>query len=146
MRLAAPDCALGRGAHLRHSDAMKPYSLIAATALLSACAPFTSPQAGRNIYLQNCVSCHGADGTGGAQIPDLTQIAARAGGTYPQRRILDKLDGYATGAVVYSGAEMPNFGDLLTGRLARVETDQGQSRLLPERIIALEAYLRTIQR
>ena len=80
-RLAAHDCALGRGAHLRHSNAMKTYSLIAAFALLTACTPFTSPQAGRNIYLQNCASCHGADGQGGAQIPDLTQITARAGGT-----------------------------------------------------------------
>ncbi len=96
--------------------------------------------------MQNCVSCHGADGRGGAHIPDLTALAARAGGRYPQRMVLDKLDGYARGAVIYEGVEMPNFGDLLTGRLTRVETDRGLSRLLPEPIIALDAYLRTIQR
>lgn len=96
--------------------------------------------------MQNCVACHGADARGGAQLPDLTQIAARAGGVYPQGRVLDKLDGYARGAVVYGGAEMPNFGDLLTGRLTRVETPQGLSRPLPERIVALEAYLRSLQR
>ena len=96
--------------------------------------------------MQNCVACHGEDGRGGAQIPDLTAIAARAGGTYPQRMVLDKLDGYARGEVVYDGVEMPNFGDLLTGRLTRVETDRGLSRLLPEPIVALDSYLQRIQR
>lgn len=112
----------------------------------AACSPWTSPQAGRSIYAQNCVACHGDDGRGGAQIPDLTGLTARAGGTYPQRMVLDKLDGYARGAVIYADAEMPNFGDLLTGRLTRVQTDQGLSRQLPEQIVALDAYLQSIQR
>lgn len=125
---------------------VKPILLGIALVSLSACSPWTSPQAGRSLYEQNCVACHGTDARGGAQIPDLTMIAARAGGDYPQMRVLDKLDGYARGTVVYSGVEMPNFGDLLTGRLDRVQTDSGLSRPFPEKIIALEAYLRSIQR
>ena len=113
---------------------------------LGACSPFNSPQAGRSLYAQNCVACHGTDARGGAQMPDLTLIAARAGGVYPQTRVLDKLDGYARGQTAYDGVEMPNFGDLLTGRLDRVDLPGGRSRLLPEKIIALEAYLRSIQR
>lgn len=124
----------------------KPILLGICLVSLSACSPWTSPQAGRSLYDQNCVACHGADAQGGAQIPDLTMIAARAGGAYPQMRVLDKLDGYARGRVVYSDVEMPNFGDLLTGRLDRVQTDTGLSRPFPEKIIALEAYLRSIQR
>ncbi|WP_071797719.1 c-type cytochrome [Natronohydrobacter thiooxidans] len=115
-------------------------------AALAGCSPWTSPQAGRALYEQNCATCHGADARGGAQVPDLTQITARAGGTYPQMRILDKLDGYAQGQTAYAGAEMPNFGDLLTGRLSRVQTPSGLSRPLPEKIVALDAYLQTIQR
>ncbi len=122
--------------------------LIAAPLLatLAGCAPFTGPEAGRTLYTQNCASCHGADARGGAQIPDLTQITARAGGSYPQDRVLDKLDGYARGQTAYAGAEMPNFGDLLTGRLTRVQSATGLSREMPEKIVALDAYLRSIQR
>ncbi len=122
------------------------FGFCALATLLAGCSPWTSPQAGRSLYAQNCAACHGADAQGGAQVPDLTRIAARAGGAYPQRMVLDKLDGYARGAVAYQGAEMPNFGDLLVGRLTRVETDQGLSRQLPEPIVALDAYLRTLQR
>lgn len=116
-----------------------------ALALIAGCSPWTGPQAGRNLYAQNCVACHGEDGRGGAQVPDLTGLAARAGGTYPQDMVLNKLDGYARGAIIYSDVEMPNFGDLLTGRLSRVQTERGLSRPFPEAIIALDAYLRTIQ-
>lgn len=125
---------------------MRPVLALSFAAALVGCSPWTSPQAGRALYDQNCAACHGADARGGAQVPDLTQITARAGGTYPRMRILDKLDGYAQGQTAYAGAEMPNFGDLLTGRLLRVQTPSGLSRPLPEKIIALDAYLASIQR
>ncbi len=124
---------------------MKHSIALALLVCLAGCASTTGPEAGRALYAQNCVACHGADARGGAQVPDLTMIAARAGGAYPQIRVLDKLDGYARGQTAYDGVEMPNFGDLLTGRLARVQTDAGLSRPMPEAVIALEAYLRSIQ-
>lgn len=125
---------------------MRTVLALSLAAALAGCSPWTSPQAGRALYDQNCAACHGADARGGAQVPDLTQITARAGGTYPRMLILDKLDGYAQGQTAYTGAEMPNFGDLLTGRLLRVQTPSGLSRPLPEKIIALDAYLASIQR
>lgn len=125
---------------------MRTVLALSLAAVLAGCSPWTSPQAGRALYEQNCAACHGADARGGAQVPDLTQITARAGGTYPQMRILDKLDGYAQGQTAYAGSEMPNFGDLLTGRLSRVQTPSGLSRPLPEKIVALDAYLASIQR
>ncbi|MCC5992260.1 MAG: cytochrome c [Rhodobacteraceae bacterium] len=122
------------------------FALLCCGAVLAACNPFTGPQAGRALYDQNCASCHGSDGRGGAHVPDLTGLAARHDGRYPQLLVLNKLDGYARGDVVYSGVEMPEFGHLLTGRLTRVQTDRGLSRPLPEKLIALDAYLQRIQR
>ncbi|MDD7969811.1 c-type cytochrome [Roseinatronobacter alkalisoli] len=113
--------------------------------IIAGCTPFTTPQAGRALYGQNCAACHGADARGGAQVPDLTALARRHGGDYPQAMVLDKLDGYARGQNAYAGAEMPEFGHLLTGRLTRVRTGRGLTRPLPERIVALDAYLRSIQ-
>ncbi|MCC5963434.1 MAG: cytochrome c [Rhodobacteraceae bacterium] len=126
---------------------MKNTLLMSCAAILSlgACSTGPSTQVGQDLYEQHCASCHGADARGGAQIPDLRTIASRAGGIYPQMRVLDKLDGYARGQRAYDGVEMPDFGMLLIGPLDRVETDDGVSRPLPETILALEAYLRSIQ-
>ena len=118
-----------------------------ALALLVACAPqATTPQAGRALFAQNCAVCHGADATGGAQVPDLTGLRQRAGGTFPRALVLEKLDGYARGQAAYAGVQMPEFGGLLVGHLSRVPTDDGMSRPLPEPIIALAAWLETVQR
>ena len=125
---------------------MKPLLALAPLLALVACSPTTSPQAGRSLFAQNCVQCHGQDARGGGTIPDLTGLALRAGGTYPQAMVLDKLDGYARGQAVYAGVEMPQFGYLLTGPLTRVELPDGMSREMPEKIAALDSYLRSIQR
>ncbi|WP_296642168.1 c-type cytochrome [Roseinatronobacter sp.] len=119
---------------------------IASLLAISACSPTTSPQAGRSLFAQNCVQCHGANATGGDTVPDLTGLALRAGGTYPQTMVLDKLDGYARGQAAYAGVEMPQFGYLLTGPLTRVPMSDGMSRQLPEKIVALDSYLRSLQR
>ena len=124
---------------------MKHLSLIF-PALLMACTGPEIPGRGASLFAQNCATCHGADGTGGAQIPDLTRLAQGAGGVYPQVRVLDKLDGYARGQAAYAGSEMPNFGMLLTGPLTRVPLADGLSRELPEGIVALDAYLQRLQR
>lgn len=134
--------ALGRG--------MKTYIPLFAALALAGCMPagqsaFTSVEVGRNVYAANCVACHGASATGTEAGPDLTRITARAGGVWPQRAVLDKIDGYGSGDVTHRGLEMPNMGDMMTGPLERVQTPQGRSRPLPRQVIALEAYLRSLQ-
>lgn len=125
---------------------MKPVLALAPLLALAACSPTTSPQVGRSLFAQNCVQCHGTDAQGGDTVPDLTGLALRAGGTYPQSMVLDKLDGYARGQTAYVGVEMPQFGYLLTGPLTRVPLPDGMSREMPEKIVALDSYLRSIQR
>lgn len=114
---------------------------------LAACGPrSTTAQTGQSLFAQNCATCHGADGRGGAQIPDLTGLSLRADGTFPHIRVLDKLDGYARGQTAYAGVQMPEFSNLLTGTLTRVNTRDGVSRQYPEHMVALAAWLGRIQR
>ena len=67
--------------------------------------PTTSPQAGRALFAQNCVQCHGTDARGGDTVPDLTGLALRAGGPIPRTMVLDKLDGYARGQAAMRGSD-----------------------------------------
>lgn len=56
---------------------------------------------GKELYLRFCASCHGATGRGDGpvaesftvEVPDLTLIARRAGGSYPRQRIVRIIDG-----------------------------------------------------
>jgi mono/diheme cytochrome c family protein len=115
--------------------------------ILTACSPYaTTPQAGRALFVENCATCHGADARGGAQIPDLTGLSLRAAGSFPRSMVLEKLDAYARGNAVYAGTQMPEFGFLLTGPLARVDESDGLSRPYPEAMIALSAWLESVQR
>ncbi|HET8645057.1 MAG TPA: cytochrome c, partial [Vicinamibacteria bacterium] len=95
----------------------------AAAALLALGASPSRPDAamaeqGRVTYVRYCVSCHGPAGQAdgplardlAVAVPDLTTLAARSGGSYPEarvRRIIDhgeKLRGHGT-------ADMPAWGD-----------------------------------
>lgn len=111
--------------------------------MLSACVPAPS-QSGRAQFDASCAQCHGTDARGGNG-PDLTLLAARNGGTFPVLAVLDKIDGYAQGTG-RSGARMPAMGDLMTGRLVRFDTGAGVTRPVPEKIVALTAHLRSVQR
>lgn len=110
---------------------------------LSACVPAPS-QSGRAQFDASCAQCHGADARGGAG-PDLTQLSTRNGGVFPMMATLNKIDGYAQGTSG-STARMPAMGDLLTGRLVRLDTGSGVTRPIPEKIVALLVHLRGVQR
>lgn len=116
---------------------------VIAAAGLAGCVPAPS-QSGRAVFDASCASCHGADAQGGAG-PDLTQLSARNGGTFPMTRVLDQIDGYAQGQPGRART-MPPIGDLMTGRLVRVDTGAGVTRPVPEKIVALSAFLRGVQR
>lgn len=119
---------------------------VAALGALAACNPFAGPAAGSRLFAENCAGCHGDTGRGGPGGPDLTGIAARDGG-FPRRAVLDRLDGYARGLMTHvDSADMPDMSHLMTGRLMHVDLGPGASRMIPERVVALTAYLESIQR
>lgn len=108
------------------------------------------PSDGARLFAQNCAACHGADARGagpetlgiGKVPPDLTQIAARNGGTFPRAEILSVIDGYGKGT--HPGRVMPEFGGELSGDLVPLDIDDTQTPT-PRALVALLGYLEEIQ-
>ena len=119
----------------------RPILTLLATAALAACNPFASASIGARQFAQSCAGCHGTDARGGPAAPDLTGIARRDGG-FPRRAVLERLDGYGRG----DGHGMPDLSHLMAGPMMRTDLGDGTTRMVPEPIVALTAYLARIQR
>lgn len=121
---------------------------LAILALAAACG--TEPEAaadGAALFARNCAACHGPAATGGAAAgaPDLTRLAARNGGTFPETRVMSVIDGYTRRD--QHGARMPEFGALLEGdRMLWQPPEGGAAVPTPRALVALAAYLQTLQR
>jgi mono/diheme cytochrome c family protein len=83
-----------------------------------ACAEDLSGYDGAQLFKRLCASCHGAAGAGDGpvaasfktRLPDLTGIAARRGGQFPDERIRQIIDG-RTGLAAHGAREMPVWGN-----------------------------------
>jgi mono/diheme cytochrome c family protein len=104
----------------------------------------TSPVSGSEMYSQYCAVCHGTDGKGGGPAAaalkkpptDLTRIAARNGGEYPDRKVISTLS--AEFVPAHGSEEMPMWGDLFKS----LNTDRNIARL---RLVNLTNYVKSIQ-
>src|SRR5262245_49701624 len=81
-------------------------TMLAIGAALGACASRRASHdaaAGAALYQTSCAGCHGTNATGngpitpviGVRPPDLTRIAARHGGTFPELEVWRIIDGQA---------------------------------------------------
>jgi len=133
---------------------MKQYLTLGAAALAAACVMQPepgSPEAGALAFAQDCAACHGADGRGagpatpdiGRTPPDLTTLAARNGGEFPQLYVLAIIDGLERDQ--HFSDVMPEFGAGDMGGTIVVELEEGIGTPVPSRLLALVAYLETIQ-
>ncbi|WP_089935762.1 c-type cytochrome [Candidatus Entotheonella palauensis] len=125
---------------------LTPFLMVAGTA--NAASHGKAASRGHSYYKQYCSTCHGPDGRGGgprarmlAPPPaDLTRIAQRRGGYFPERQIIAYIDG-RTSIRGYHKQEMPVWGRTLTGTKTR-RGDQARA----EKIMSdLMQYLKTIQ-
>jgi mono/diheme cytochrome c family protein len=98
---------------------------VAASFALAACAsssgkddPASQPlESGRATFARYCAACHGPGGEGNGpagealaeQPADLTRIAARRGGTFPEAALLRIIDGRDP-IVAHGTREMPVWG------------------------------------
>jgi mono/diheme cytochrome c family protein len=109
-------------------------------------APASSSPSGALIFKQHCAACHGNDlkGNGPApppfkdRTPDLTTLAQRHDGTFPDAYVTDVLrNGAAISA--HGPAEMPIWGSTFR------ESEKLSSAQIDERIAKLTAYLKSMQ-
>jgi mono/diheme cytochrome c family protein len=128
---------------------------LAALLLLSSCAkPVTKNdqenREGAALYEKSCAGCHGADATGngpiapviGVRPPDLTRIAERRSGTFPELEIFRIIDGQAD-LSAHGPRHMPVWGYEFFGDDADDEVAHRQAQRKVERLVS---YLRSIQR
>ncbi|GGX65998.1 cytochrome c [Tateyamaria omphalii] len=131
-------------------------AILSAAAWLGACAPEArepdiSVERGERLYFQKCAVCHGNDATGagvasiglGAPPPDLTTLSAQNRGVYPRTFVMSVVDGF--NRRTHPESAMPEFGNEDLGPAVQVE-DGGLSTPIPSDLIALAAYLESIQR
>ena len=138
---------------------MHRWSTIAArTALLVALAfPFSSDsradesaqlQAGRKLYEEHCMVCHGAQAKGDGVFAeylrvapaDLTTIAKRRGGAFPDVEIREIIDGRRK-VRAHGSSEMPIWGRRFGGLIPNAQHEAE----IRAKIETLVEYLRSIQ-
>ncbi len=120
-------------------------------AVLTACAAAEpEPPSGRQLFLDNCASCHGMSGKGdgplAAGLPrpptDLTGLST-SDATFPTAHVMTHVDGYLRRG--RPGEVMPEFSAALDGPTVHVDTGDGILSPAPQPLVALSAYLATLQ-
>ena len=117
---------------------------------LAACMPEAEPS-GAMSFAENCVSCHGVGGAGDGELAagldpapaDLTSLTRRYGGDFPMEYVLGVIDGYRRDTP-YATA-MPEFGAGDLGPTVIVEFEEGIPTPVPQRLLELAQYIRSIQ-
>ncbi len=116
------------------------------TEIKSAPATYTSPTSGRQMYDAYCASCHGQGGKGnGPAAPalkstptDLTQLAAKNGGTYPASHVAEVIKGDMM-MPAHGSKQMPVWGPVF---LYLEQQDPAMAQL---RIRNLTKYIEGLQ-
>lgn len=116
---------------------------------LAACID-GSPPTGEMLFRQNCVACHGATGAGdgplSADLPvppaNLRGLAAANSGVFPAETVMATIYGYR--GKDFEGL-MPEFGTVLESPDVMWTAPDGRSVATPSALVALAAYLETLQ-
>ena len=107
---------------------------------------------GPELYRTYCASCHGLEGHGGGpvasslrvEVPDLTQIAHRQGGRFPEAQIRRIIDGRTT-VPPHGTRDMPVWGQAFRTASANGADDSKGGAEADRLIDLLVQYLRSIQ-
>lgn len=125
-------------------------ALASGASLASDSGPVYSTAVGKATYSTYCANCHGFSLDGKGEIAatlssaptDLTRLAEKNSGTFPEERLQQVIDGRAEVAA-HGAREMPVWGDLFLWP----EGDTPERRVQVDRKIGeLVAYIRGAQR
>lgn len=105
---------------------------------------------GAQLYARFCASCHGEKGLGDGvvaasfkiMVPDLTRIARRHGGTFPDEQVRRIIDGTKT-LPPHGSRDMPVWGFEL---YAQNGAQPDPQRATDAMVARLSEYLRSIQK
>jgi mono/diheme cytochrome c family protein len=135
-------------AHTRHLIvALLILALLALLATVAARAQDFSGYSGEQLYTRFCASCHGPSGRGDGpvaqsltvMVPDLTRIARRQGGTFPEEQVRRIIDGRET-RPPHGTRDMPVWGYEFATHAAGAE---GKAEAMIQR---LTDYVRSLQK
>jgi len=118
---------------------------------VSGAADAQDIRAGQELYQRYCIACHGPDGRGDGPMvrvltvdpPDLTQLAAGNGGSFPRARVIWRIDG--RDPLLAHGNEMPVYGDLFAGRDLAIRSETGEVMQSAQPMADLIAWLEALQ-
>ena len=107
--------------------------------------------AGKTLYMQHCVSCHGVEGKGDGPAAarlstapaDLTKIAARRDGSWPALEVMEILSGYSRNT--QPREDMPVIVDILDHDMSEFDPGNGEPFLMPTKLIEIADYLESLQ-
>ncbi|MDJ0858220.1 MAG: c-type cytochrome [Dinoroseobacter sp.] len=121
--------------------------------LLMGAAPAVSQdaEAGRQIFRDYCVTCHGMEGRGDGPMtqvltiapPDISRLTDDNNGVFPVSNVVAKVDGRVP--VLGHGGPMPIFGPVFEGKAGALDSETGAPILTSETMVDLVAYLETLQ-
>jgi mono/diheme cytochrome c family protein len=106
----------------------------------------TSPAAGKEMFVHYCASCHGKEGKGNGPAAsalkkapaDLSTLASRNGGKFPDTRVYAYVEG--TDEVASHGSrEMPIWGDVFRSM------SPADAAAVHQRVSNLTEYVRSLQ-
>ncbi len=125
-------------------------ALSAAAGLVACAMPEPELPTGEALFMQNCVSCHGAGGKGdGLMAPslprppaDLTRLRT-SNEPFPAVHVMSYIDGYFRQDD--PNQVMPEFSERFTGPTLHVDTGDGILTPTPQPLVALSDYLETLQ-
>ena len=109
-------------------------------------ARYTSPASGKEMYMNQCAACHGADakGTGPAATAlktaptDLTQLTKKNNGKFPANHVYSSIVGDLN-VPAHGSAEMPMWGNVYR------TMSRGHESEVQQRISNLTHYIESLQ-